>query len=65
MEAARLRVKDLDFDHRANLVRDGQGAKDRVVTLPDRLVVPLRRQHPKRVTLVHDKRPGRRVRAGK
>lgn len=43
MEALRLRVKDLDFDHRAVLVRDGKGAKDRVVTLPDELVAPLRR----------------------
>lgn len=43
MEALRLRVKDLDFEHRALVVRDGKGAKDRVVTLPDELVLPLRR----------------------
>lgn len=43
MESVRLRVKDLDFNHRAILVRDGKGAKDRVVTLPDELVVPLQR----------------------
>ena len=44
MESVRLRVKDLDFDHRALFVRAGKGGKDRVVTLPDELVTPLRRQ---------------------
>ena len=34
MESVRLRVKDLDFAHRAIYVRHGKGAKDRVVTLP-------------------------------
>ncbi len=43
LEAMRLRVKDLDFPRRAVLVRDGKGAKDRVVTLADELVEPLRR----------------------
>ena len=37
----RLR-KDLDFDYRQMLVRDGKGAKDRVTMLPDGLVEPLR-----------------------
>jgi integron integrase len=43
LEAMRLRVKDLDFSRRALLVRDGKGAKDRVVTLADELIEPLRR----------------------
>jgi integron integrase len=43
MESCRLRIKDLDFPHRAIIVRDGKGAKDRVVTLPDELMEPLRR----------------------
>jgi len=43
LESCRLRVKDLDFGHRAILVRDGKGGKDRVVTLPDELIAPLRR----------------------
>jgi integrase len=43
LESVRLRVKDVDFEHRAILVRDGKGAKDRVVTLPDELVIPLKR----------------------
>ncbi len=51
LESVRLRVKDLDFEHRALLVRDGKGAKDRVVTLPDELVVPLQRHLQARRTL--------------
>jgi integron integrase len=51
LESVRLRVKDLDFDHRAILVRDGKGGKDRVVTLPDDLVIPLRRHLANRRTL--------------
>jgi len=43
MEALRLRTKDLDFCRRAVIVRDGKGAKDRVVTLADELLDPLRR----------------------
>ncbi|HFD91768.1 MAG TPA: integron integrase, partial [Gammaproteobacteria bacterium] len=43
MECVRLRVMHLDFNHRAILVIDGKGSKDRVVTLPDELIVPLRR----------------------
>ena len=43
LESVRLRVKDLDFEHRAVYVRHGEGGKDRVVTLPDALVVPLQR----------------------
>ena len=38
-----MRVKDLDFEHRALLVRVGKGGKDRVVTLPDELLEPLQR----------------------
>ena len=51
MESVRLRVKDLDFGHRALLVRDGKGGKDRVVTLPDELVEPLTRHLAARRTL--------------
>lgn len=43
LESIRLRVKDIDFSHRAILVRDGKGAKDRVVTLADELIGPLQR----------------------
>ena len=33
-ECIKLRVKDLDFDHRQIVVRDGKGQKDRVTVLP-------------------------------
>jgi len=41
MEALRLRVKDIEFEYRQILVRDGKGFKDRVTVLPETLVVPL------------------------
>jgi len=42
MEGIRLRVKDIDFDRREILVRDGKGAKDRVTMLPESLISSLR-----------------------
>lgn len=44
MEGVRLRVKDVDFERREILVRDGKGAKDRVTMLPRSAVVRLRAQ---------------------
>ena len=44
LEGLRLRVKDIDFDRRAIVVREGKGAKDRVVMLPAVLEAPLREQ---------------------
>jgi integron integrase len=44
MEGLRLRVKDVDFAHRAIVVREGKGGKDRVVMLPDSLSSALREQ---------------------
>ncbi len=41
MEVLRLRVKDLDFDLRQILVRDGKGFKDRITVFPDCLRSPL------------------------
>ena len=41
MEAARLRVKDIDFERGAIVVREGKGGKDRVVMLPRTLRAPL------------------------
>lgn len=43
-EALQLRVKDLDFAHRAVIVRHGKGGKDRVLMLPQCLVPALREQ---------------------
>lgn len=54
MEGLRLRVKDVDFERREILVREGKGAKDRVTMLPDRLIEPLGR-HLERVRAIHDK----------
>ena len=51
LEGLRLRVKDIDFDRRAVVVREGKGRKDRVVMLPVALEQPLREQlaHAQRV----------------
>ncbi|MGZ3240607.1 MAG: integron integrase [Burkholderiaceae bacterium] len=43
-EGLQLRVKDIEFDRRAIIVREGKGGKDRVVMLPDRLIPALRNQ---------------------
>jgi len=44
LEGLRLRVKDIEFERRAVVVREGKGAKDRVVMLPASLEAPLRAQ---------------------
>ena len=54
MECVRLRVKDLDFDHCAVLVRDGKGGKDRVTTLAQEILHPLKR-HLGTVKNIHQK----------
>jgi len=53
MECVRLRVKDLDFNYRQIIVRDGKGEKDRRTILPQPLMEPLRR-HLARVRLQHE-----------
>jgi len=53
MECLRLRVKDLDFAHRAVIVRDGKGAEDRVTVLPDSLI-PLLQEHLQRIKALHE-----------
>ena len=54
IESVRLRVMDLDFEHRAIFVRNGKGAKDRVVTLADELIEPLQR-HIQSVKTLHER----------
>lgn len=44
MEGLRLRVKDVEFERREVLVRDGKGGKDRVTMLPENLIAPLQDQ---------------------
>ena len=53
MECVRLRVKDVDFTYRQILVRDGKGQKDRVTTLPQTLLEPLK-QHLEKIKDLHD-----------
>ncbi len=52
MELIRLRVKDLDFEQQAIVVRDGKGAKDRITVLPASVIGPLQ-QHLQRVKQLH------------
>lgn len=42
-ECLRLRVKDIDFDYKQIVVRDGKGEKNRVTMLPASLLEPLRK----------------------
>ncbi len=51
-EALKLRIKDIDFDYKQILVRDGKGEKDRHTILPDS-VIPVFKQHLNRVYLKH------------
>ena len=52
MEVLRLRVKDVDFERREILVREGKGFKDRVTMLPISLVEPLK-SHLSKVQAMH------------
>lgn len=51
-EALKLRIKDIDFDYKQILVRDGKGEKDRHTILPDS-VIPDLKKHLNRVYLNH------------
>lgn len=44
LENLRLRVKDIEFERREIVVREGKGNKDRVTVLPETLILPLRDQ---------------------
>jgi len=44
LEGLRLRVKDVEFERRELVVRDGKGGKDRVTVLPESLLLPLQAQ---------------------
>lgn len=54
MEAARLRVHDLDFELRQVTVRSGKGAKDRVTPCPTS-IIPLLQSHLSKVRVLHDR----------
>jgi len=53
LEALRLRVKDIGFERREILIRDGKGARDRVTMLPEQLA-PALRDHLVRVKQLHE-----------
>jgi integron integrase len=53
LECLRLRVKDVDFERRAIIVRDTKGDEDRVTMLPDSVVEPLK-EHLQRVKRLHE-----------
>lgn len=53
MECVRLRVKDVDFENRYVVVRQGKGGKDRRVPLAKRLVEPLR-EHLEEIRRLYD-----------
>lgn len=44
LEGLRLRVKDIEFERREIIIRDGKGGKDRVTMLPETLIGPLKEQ---------------------
>ncbi|MEW6169575.1 MAG: integron integrase [Pseudomonadota bacterium] len=44
LEGLRLRVKDIEFERREVVVREGKGGKDRVTMLPENLIAPLQDQ---------------------
>jgi len=52
MECHRLRVKDIDFELRQIVVRDGKGFKDRVTVLPES-VIPELKNHLERIKALH------------
>ncbi len=54
MECIRLRIKDVDFQRKQLLVRDGKGRKDRYTILLDNVIAPLQRQIAYAMTL-HEK----------
>ncbi len=43
-EGLQLRVKDVGFEYKEIVVRNGKGQKDRVTILPNRLIAPLQEQ---------------------
>ncbi len=44
LESVRLRVREVDFERREILIRDGKGRRDRVTVLPERAAAALRTQ---------------------
>jgi integron integrase len=51
-EGLKLRVKDVDFEERQIIVRDGKGERDRVTILPEKLIEALK-DHIRKVKNLH------------
>lgn len=54
LEGLRLRVKDVEFERREIIVREGKGNKDRVTVLPENLILPLK-AHLEKVKALHER----------
>lgn len=54
LEGLRLRVKDVEFERREIIVREGKGGKDRATVLPENLILPLK-AHLERVKALHER----------
>jgi integron integrase len=54
MECMRLRVRDIDFENRQIIVRDGKGENDRATVLPDSVIAELK-LHLENVHSLHEK----------
>ncbi len=53
MECLRLRVKDLDFEYKQIIVREGKGQKDRVTMFPNAVIHHLEK-HLRKVRTIHE-----------
>jgi integron integrase len=53
LEVLRLRVKDVEFERREIVIRNGKGGKDRVSVLPENIIIPLQ-SHLARVRTLHE-----------
>jgi len=54
LEGLRLRVKDIEFERREIVVREGKGNKDRVTVLPENLILPLK-AHLEKAKALHER----------
>jgi integron integrase len=54
LEGLRLRIKDIEFERREIIVREGKGNKDRVTVLPENIILPLK-AHLVKVKALHEK----------
>jgi integron integrase len=54
MECVRLRVKDVDFDYKQVIIRNGKGNVDRITMLPN-IITDNLKLHLEKVKLIHDR----------